>query len=71
VNAAVIGGVVAVAVFVLIVTIIVLVRYFMAHKGELRLTDNDFAWLLPCAGLYRSLIHFENRNCVLIMGVGF
>nr|CAB3227412.1 cell adhesion molecule 2 [Phallusia mammillata] len=34
VDAAVIGGVVAVAVFVLIVTIIILLRYFMAHKGE-------------------------------------
>uniref|UniRef100_H2YV16 Uncharacterized protein n=1 Tax=Ciona savignyi TaxID=51511 RepID=H2YV16_CIOSA len=33
-DAAVIGGVVAVAVFVLIVTIILLLRYFMSHKGE-------------------------------------
>ncbi|XP_078483670.1 cell adhesion molecule 2 isoform X4 [Ciona intestinalis] len=33
-DAAVIGGVVAVAVFVLIVAIILLLRYFMTHKGE-------------------------------------
>nr|XP_002126421.1 cell adhesion molecule 2 isoform X3 [Ciona intestinalis] len=33
-DAAVIGGVVAVAVFVLIVAIIFLLRYFMTHKGE-------------------------------------
>ncbi|CAK8677757.1 unnamed protein product [Clavelina lepadiformis] len=33
-DAAVIGGVVAVAVFILIVTVILLLRYFMSHKGE-------------------------------------
>lgn len=33
-DAAVIGGVVAVALFVLIVAIVLIVRYFMAHKGK-------------------------------------
>ena len=33
-SAAVIAGIVAVAVFVLIVTVILLLRYFMSHKGK-------------------------------------
>ena len=32
-SAAVIAGIVAVAVFILIVTVILLLRYFMSHKG--------------------------------------
>jgi len=33
-SAAVIAGIVAVAIFVLIVTVILLLRYFMSHKGK-------------------------------------